>query len=207
MKGRGLALRRGSWLACALILLLAACGATPTPGPTPTPTPSQSPGRTETPTATPAVLPGPITSLPPGCSLQASGRATHPRVSIRDVIARSFADYDALILDFDRGLPAWDVATAEPPFTADPSGLPLEVSGTSFFSIVLQGASIVDDEFQPVYEGPTDLQPDLTRIEHVVLAGDFEAVSSWLVGLRGPACLAVQAFGGDRLVIAFVDRP
>ena len=188
-----------SWaITLGLLLVVAGCGSASTATPLPTPTTSPSP----TPIATPT---GPIASLPAECVEQASGPATSPRVSIADVSVATYAGYDVLAFDFDRGLPEYTITRVEPPFTRDPSGLPLDVEGSFFYSIVLRGASIVDEEFQPVYEGPTDFLPGLPRIGHVVLAGDFEAVSTWVVGLEGPECLAAQAFDGTRLVIGFVD--
>jgi hypothetical protein len=184
----------------AIVALLVAAGCATTP--TATPAVTASPTAVETANPTPT---GPIASLPAGCAQEAEGPSTQPRVSIADVTTASYPGYDVLIFDFDRGLPEYAVTHVQPPFVRDPSGLPLDVQGSDFFSVVLRGASIVDEEFQPVYEGPTDLLPALPRIRQVVLAGDFEAVSSWLVGLEGPACLAVQAFDGKRLVIAFVD--
>jgi hypothetical protein len=184
-------------------LLVGACSASPTPGPSATP----SPTAVQSASATASASVGPISSFPAGCLADASGTATGPRVSIADVEAQSYPDYDVLAFDFDRGLPTYAISSAVPPFTRDPSGLSLTVEGTAFFSVVLQGASIVDEEFQPVYEGPTDFKPDLARIKHVVLAGDFEAVSTWIVGLAAPACLAVESVSGDRLVIAFGDAP
>ena len=189
--------------AAAVIFLASACAASPTPGPTASPSPSAA----KTAGATASASLGPISSLPAGCPEDAHGTATAPRVSIADIVAEGYPDYDALTFDFDRGLPEYAVSHVEPPFTSDPSGKPLTVNGSSFFSVVLHGASIVDEEFQAVYEGPTDFAPSLTRIRHVVLAGDFEAVSSWLVGLAAPACLAVEAQSGKRLVIAFLDAP
>ena len=192
-------------LAVALTISISAgaCSASPTPGPTASPSPTAA--QTASATASPSV--GPISSLPAGCPEDASGTATGPRVSIADVEAQGYPDYDVLAFDFDRGLPTYAITSAVPPFTRDPSGLPLTVEGKAFFSVVLQGASIVDEEFQPVYEGSTDFKPDLARIKHVVLAGDFEAVSTWIVGLAAPACLAVQAFPPDRLVIGFFGAP
>jgi hypothetical protein len=198
-------LRTPTWLAVAVTLGLISggCAASPTPGPTATPSPTAA--QSASPTASASL--GPIASLPAGCPADAAGTATAPRVSIADVEAQPYPDYDALVFDFDRGLPSYAITSAVPPFTRDPSDLPLTVEGTAFFSVVFQGASIVDEEFQPVYEGPTDFKPNLTRIQHVVMAGDFEAVSTWIVGLAGPACLAVQSFPPDRLVIAFFDAP
>lgn len=184
-------------------LLVGACTASPTTGPTLSPSPTVA----QTASATASASLGPISSLPAGCPEDAAGTETAPRVSIANVEAQSYPDYDVLVFDFDRGLPNYAVTSAVPPFTRDPSDLPLTVEGTAFFSVVFQGASIVDEEFQPVYEGPTDFKPNLTRIKHVVLAGDFEAVSTWIVGLAAPACLAVQSSPPDRLVIAFIDAP
>jgi hypothetical protein len=183
-------------------LLAGACSASPTPAPSATP----SPTAVQSASATAAASVGPISSFPAGCPEDATGTATVPRVSIADVEPQSFPDYDVLAFDFDRGLPNYAITSAVPPFTRDPSGLSLTVDGTAFFSVVLQGASIVDEEFQPVYEGATDFKPDLARIKHVVLAGDFEAVSTWIVGLAAPACLAAEA-SGDRLVIVFFVAP
>jgi len=128
-------------------------------------------------------------------------------VTIADITTQTYAAYDAVIFDFDRGIPDYEVKVASPPFTADPSGRPLNVQGNAFVAITFKGASIMDEEFQPVYEGPTDIKPGLPRVQELILAGDFEAVSSWIVGLAAPPCLAVQAFNGDRIVIAFLDKP
>jgi hypothetical protein len=195
-----------TWLAVAVTfsLFAGACSASPTPGPSasPSPTAAQSASATAS-----AIASGPISSLPAGCPADATGTATTPRVSIADIETQGYPDYDALVFDFDRGLPSYAITSAVPPFTRDPSDLPLTVEGTAFFSVVFQGASIVDEEFQKVYEGPTDFKPNLTRITHVVMAGDFEAVSTWIVGLAAPACLAIQSSPPDRLVIAFFDAP
>src|SRR5439155_15225007 len=139
-----------------------------------------------------------------GCAQDASGTATAPRVSIAAIKIQGYPDYDVVVFDFDRGLPDYAITHSDPPFTSDASGKPLAVQGVAFFSIVFRGASIVDEELQPVYEGPSDLQPNLPRIQEVVLSGDFEAVSSWIVGLHAPACLAAQTFSGKRLVVAFI---
>lgn len=188
------------WVAQLIVAgIVLACSATATQAPTPT--------ATTTPTATSSATAttGPFSSLPAGCATEASGEATAPRVTITDLKVQGFADYDVVEFDFDRGLPTYRITQVQPPFVHDPSGLPLEVRGSSFYSIVLQGASIVDEELQPVYEGPTDFDAKLTRIQHVVLAGDFEAVSTWIVGLARQSCLVVQALPGQRLVIGFVD--
>jgi len=202
-----------SWtLPIAAVLLAAACGAAPSQAPSATPSiASATATGSATPCRAPAGAPsdsgGPLASLPSGCAETASGSASAPRVTIADITMQTFEPYDALIFDFDRGLPEWEVKVADPPFTKDPSGQPLEVQGKAFVTVIFRGASIVDEEFQPIYEGLTDLHPGLPRIQEVVLAGDFEAVSSWVVGLASPVCVAAQAFNANRVVIAFLDAP
>ena len=199
------------WVSLTTVSLLAiACSASPTLAPataSPTAVATASAPASASATPTAAESSGPIGSLPSGCADSAKGQASAPRVTIADIATQTFAAYDAVIFDFDRGVPEYDIRVAAPPFTRDPSGLPLEVQGKAFVAITFKGASIVDEEFQPVYEGPTDLTPGLPRIQEVVMAGDFEAVSNWVVGLAAPVCLAVQAFNGDRIVIAFLDAP
>jgi hypothetical protein len=203
--------RRWTLLA-AVAVVAAACAASPSPAPA-TPTPSASPSELPSPSSSPSATPtagessGPFGPLPSGCSDRAKGEASASRVTIADITTQTFSAYDVLIFDFDRGVPEYDVRVAAPPFTRDPSNLPLEVEGKSFVAITFKGASIVDEEFQPVYEGPTDIKPGLPRIQEVVMAGDFEAVSNWVVGLAGPVCVAVQALNGNRIVIAFPDAP
>lgn len=202
---------RGRWAGRFLIVVgvvTAACGATPsaTPAPpaTPTTTATASPSASATPSAGPT---GPFGPLPGTCGVQAAGSATTPRASIIDLRAESFADYDSLTFEFERGLPGSLVEQAEPPFRHDPSDLPMEVQGDAFYRVVLSGASIVDEEFQPVYEGPTDFLPGLPRIRHVSLAGDFEAVSTWVIGLEAPTCMAAKSVPENRLVIVFYGSP
>jgi hypothetical protein len=150
---------------------------------------------------------GPIGPLPSGCSESAKGAASASRATISDISTQTFEKYDAVIFDFVASVPDYEVKVATPPFTRDPSGLPLEVQGKAFVTLTFKNASILDEENQPVYEGATDIKPGLPRIQELVMAGDFEAVSSWVVGLAAPACLAVQPFNGDRVVIAFIDAP
>ena len=198
--------RRRFALLGATLLVASACSAGPSLAPsTPTPSASASPTAASA-SATPSET-GPVGPLPSGCPDKAEGVATTPRVTISDITTQTFEAYDALIFDFDHGVPQYDIRVATPPFTKDPSGQPLEVQGKAFVAVTFRGASIVDEENQPLYEGTTDLRPGLPRIQEVILGGDFEAVSNWVVGLAAPVCLAVQAFNGNRVVIAFLDAP
>jgi hypothetical protein len=103
--------------------------------------------------------------------------------------------------------PDVEIRPAEPPFTRDPSGLPLEVAGTAFLAIVLQGGTALDADYNPTFEGPFDADPAGSPIVEVRRAGDFEAVSSWVVGLAGPPCVRIlPPDGSSRLVIEIETR-
>jgi len=100
--------------------------------------------------------------------------------------------------------PAWTVGYVEGPFVADPSGRPVDVAGRAFLRVWLEPASGVDlsgSEPHEIYDGPTSLHPgDPGDVEQVARLGDFEAVSTWVIGLpeRRPFDVVVR---GEQLVV------
>ena len=99
-------------------------------------------------------------------------------------------------------IPEVAIRPGTPPFTRDPSGLPLEVAGTAFVVITLQGGTALDESYNPTFEGPFDVAPGGGPIIEMKRAGDFEAVSSWVVGVDGPPCVRILPLdGSSRLVI------
>jgi len=104
--------------------------------------------------------------------------------------------------------PQITVTPVDPPFTMDPSGLPLSVIGTAFLQVVLQGGTALDANMEPTFEGPFDAAPNGSPIVEVKRAGDFEAVSTFIVGLDGPACVRIlPPDGSSRLVIEIQAEP
>jgi len=100
-------------------------------------------------------------------------------------------------------VPEVQVRPATPPFTRDPSGLPLEVPGSGFVTITLFGGTALDENYEPTFEGPFDVDPaGGSPIVAFRRAGDFEAVSSFVVGLDGSPCVRIlPPDGTGRLVI------
>jgi hypothetical protein len=86
-------------------------------------------------------------------------------------------------------IPGFTVERAEPPFTQDASGEPVEVDGDTFVLVRLEPASVVDlsgDEVVETYTGPDELLPTTEGpVVEVQLLGSFEAVTTWVIGLRG----------------------
>jgi hypothetical protein len=178
-------------------ILVAACAA---PSPTPSPPAPTQPAPTEVPT--------PVVTAPPFACDQALDRpGTVPIAQMSGLTVVNDAGLGRITFTF---LPSGNVAAipqvkirpATPPFTMDPSGLPLEVAGVAFLEIVLLGGTALDESYEPTFEGPFDVVPGGSPIVELRRAGDFEAVSSWVVGLDGPSCVRVLPFDGtSRLVI------
>ncbi len=198
---RGMAALRG--VAALAMLLLAACAA---PAPT---TP-------RTPTATlpvPTSVPTSAVSPPPFACGEAVGRpGTVPIARISGFAVANEAGTGRITFTFRAdgnvaAVPQVAIRPGTPPFTRDPSGLPLDVPGSAFVVITLQGGTALDDDFNPTFEGPFDFTPGGRPIVEVRRAGDFEAVSSWVVGVSGSPCVRVLPFDGSgRLVIEIQER-
>jgi len=193
--------RLPSAIALVSLLLLGACG--PSAG-TGSPSGQPSSGASNpavsasvAPSATASETLGPFT-----CSLPLSGAATVDRAQITDVRVDGHDAYDRIVFEFASGLPEYTISTATPPFTRDPSGLSMAVAGSAFLSVVMPGGTTVTPDGTLTYSGPTDFSPSLTKVTQLVEAGDFEAVSSWYVGLSSASCVLVLTLTDpSRLVI------
>ena len=182
-------------------LLLAACAG---PAPT-TPAAPTLPAPTSVPT--PAVSPPPF-----ACDGTVGRPGTVPIARISGFAVANAAGIGRITFTFRpngnvAAIPQVEVRPGTPPFTRDPSGLPLDVAGTAFLVITLDGGTALDEYFNPVFEGPFDVTPGGNPIVEVGRAGDFEAVSSWVVGVSGPPCVRIlPPDGTSRLVIEIRER-
>lgn len=210
-------------LAVPLVLALAACGATAATDATPTPavtgsvnpTAHASGNQTADPTPTTtasarasasatAQASASATAGQPAfdCSLPVRLAATVARAQITDLQVGAHDGYDRMVWTFGAGLPQMTVERATPPLTQDASGAPMRVQGSAFLRVVLHGGTVQLPAGGVSYSGAVSMTPHFARLVDLQSAGDFEAVSSWYVGLDGQAC--VRAFTLDtpsRLVI------
>jgi hypothetical protein len=128
--------------------------------------------------------------------------ATTNRAQVTDVRVGTHDGYDRVTFEFAAGIPQTVVEGVLPPFYADPSGLPLEVAGTAFLKVTMNGASKVTPDGAVTYSGPTDFEPGFDQLVQLVEGGDFEAISSWFLGLDGGGCYRVFTLTSpSRLVI------
>ena len=159
--------------------------------------PAASSGATDEPDPTDAL--GPFT-----CDLPLHEDATIPRANVTDVRTGTHDGYDRVVFEFADGLPEASLERAEPPFTQDASGMPIEVQGESFLRLILRGGTKQTEEGTSSYDGPTEFETGYPALVHLIEGGDFEAQSTWYFGLASESCVRVLTLtdgGTARLVI------
>lgn len=98
--------------------------------------------------------------------------------------------YDRIVFEFiEDGTPEFRIEAAEPPFSMDPSGMPMAVNGSAFLQIILNGGTKVGDDGSPTYTGATEFGPGFDQLVDLIERGDFEAINNWYVGMAGEGCL------------------
>jgi hypothetical protein len=146
------------------------------------------------------------------CALSTSIPGTSDVVQITGVRVGTHGDgpsgYDRAVFEFSgSGIPEILAGPGTPPFTQDPSDLPLAVRGSSFLVVVMHGASMIDPYGAISYGGPTDFTPDFPAVSELRAAGDFERVSSWVIGLNGPSCHRVYTLTNPTRLVIDVQHP
>ena len=146
----------------------------------PTPPLSASPSSTTT----------PATPLPAGFSTAPKKGGTAPaRASLLRVIrSGSHYGFDRIVFEFSGPASAHDVRYVDQ-VRSDPSDRPVALRGNAYLSVVMPGGTLdtslqVDDPARArSYKGPRRIQPDLPAVKEIAVAGDFEAVLSFGIGL------------------------
>ncbi len=142
-------------------------------------------------------------SLPPfACTPSVTTAKTTDRAQITDVRVGTHDGFDRVVFEFASGLPDAVVEGALPPFYADASGLEIDVAGTAFLKVNMHGASRVSPDGAVTYSGPTNFEPGFDQLVQLIEGGDFEAVSTWYLGLDVGGCIRVLTLSApSRLVI------
>ena len=132
----------------------------------------------------------PTESLPPfACTPSVTMAATTNRATITDVRVGTHEGYDRVVFEFEAGTPQTVIEAVLPPFFQDASGLPLEVAGTAFLKVTMTDASRASLDGVVIYDGPTSFEPGFDQLVQLIEGGDFEAVSTWYLGLNGGGCI------------------
>jgi hypothetical protein len=199
-------LHRTAFLGLILATVLAACAAgNVDPSATASASPSSAATTQPSPSATASSSPddglGPF-----ACDLPLTASATTPRAQITGVRVGEHEGYDRVVFEFDRGIPQYRIARAEPPLREDASGRPLDVAGSSFVSIVLTDASRALPDGALTYHGPLDFMPRFDALIELTEGGDFEAVSTWYAGLGAESCVRVTTLEDPSRLVIDVQR-
>ena len=148
---------------------------------------------------TPSPSPSPLACTSAGPA-SANWPAPESRTSTSPPIVSAAASGDVITLTFDQGTPAFEVHPQNNShFSKDPSGQPVDLSGTAGATIVLRGFR----GDMSNYTGPLSITSGGPRLLQVYKLGDFEGVVTWGAGLSSAGCANVTA-SGSTLTFRFV---
>ncbi len=172
--------------------------------PTPTYTTSLPPSAPVIPPSMPVPPSSTATTLPNAATSDVSevrtgGHLVAVRLGPRD-------GYDRLVLEFTDRVPGYTVGYRPLPAHADASGAEIPLPGASALVQVsltpATGSGWTDGA--RTYFGPTTITGSTAVVTEVKAAGDFEAVLTWVVGLRAKVPFRVLVLDGPpRLVVDF----
>jgi hypothetical protein len=194
-------------LALLAAFVFAACDDDEEPGATETPTTA---GATET--AGPAT---PTTGTTPGATapfegslgpVEQEGAVAPPMPLLTHVRTGEHEGYDRITFEFEGARPGYRIEYAEPPFTQDPSDLPVEIAGNAFLKVRLESASAHDDAGEQTVD-VTEIMAGLPSIVEAEQTGDFEGVVNWVIGLSAEANFRVGELDGPTRIYIDVLHP
>ena len=149
---------------------------------------------------------GPVWPIEPRTTAAAaSGHGVAVLTAIR---TGRHGSYERLTLQFTSSFGEADVGYV-PVVHADPSDQVVPLQGSSFLRVVVHGA-VAHWSTTPItaYTGPSTLTPGYPTLKQVSVAGDFEAVLSFGIGLDRTAGFQVTRLQSpDRLVVDVAEPP
>jgi hypothetical protein len=160
-------------------------------------------------TTTEATVPGApattSTTIAAGFGTSAISAKSDGRGLLTAVRAAHHPGFDRVVFEFEGALPGYSVGYVDKPITEDGSGEPVEVPGDSVLQVRMEpasGADLSSAELRITYNGPKRLTPSTEAVTEVVRTGDFEAVLTWVIGVKGKPGFRVNTESEpNRLVI------
>ncbi len=177
-------------------------GSIATPSSPPAAVTPSSPPSANPPTPGPTIGPSPVTGFTCG-SATVLPATTNAVVQVTEVRVGTHPGYDRIVFEFaGAGRPQLTIAPATPPFFKDPSGLPVEIGGSTFLTLKLYDAS-----GYPVYQGSSAFAPQYPALIALVNDGDFEGYVSWIAGLSTTGCYRVSTLTGPTRIVVDFQAP
>jgi hypothetical protein len=175
------------------ILALSGCGISVAPASTrsptapATPTPDLVTPPPGTPLSPPTLAPG-ETPSPTGCGpeLAVDGPWPSDRLIAVDAVTTEFGGEEVQFRFAPASAPGHGstirIRETTGPFTNAGSGSPVQVAGSMFMEVHLEGLVIADEQGNPTLQTPLELRPNLIRVKHVVATDASEGVMTWIIG-------------------------
>ncbi len=181
------------------VLILAACSSPSATTPASASLDATPPGATQ-----PADSPAPDSF---SCDFPFVEQATVPRtVNIVDVRIGTHDGFDRVVFEFTDGTPEFTLDRASPPFVQDGSGNPIEVEGESYLRLVMRGGTKQTDDGTSSYDGSRDFDPGFPMLVDLIEGGDFEAQSTWYLGLSEEACVSVTLLEDEPRIVIDIEH-
>ena len=183
-------------VACIAALTLGACQSDQDPAvDVTTTTPSTSPGATA----------GTSTTVASGFGTSDVSVAPAKQGLLTAVRAAEQDGFDRVVFEFEGAVPGYSVRYVNRPITEDGSGETVEVKGDSVLQVRMEpasGADLSGSELRITYKGPNRITPSTKVVTELVRTGDFEAVLTWVIGVKGKPGFRVDTLTGPpRLVL------
>lgn len=116
-------------------------------------------------------------------------------------------NYDRTVFDLRGAVPGWSVRYV-PTLIQDASGARLPLRGPDVLRVALLGVVAHDQSGGPTLRTPSLLAPEFPTLRQVRIAGDFEAVVSFGLGLRDRVGFRVFALTNPtRVVVDVAHQP
>ena len=191
-------MKRTLVIAGVLVWLLAACG-----GGGGKKTTAETAATSAPTTSSPAA--SSTTVAPAGSTTPVSIAVTHPTAHLVAVRAARQTGSDRVVFEFEEQVPGYRVAYATSP-VMNTAGKEVTVAGTAKLVVRMEQAGGVDlsgANPQTTYDGPSRITPQGTaQVQELARVEDFEAVLSWVLGVRTTTPFRVTTLASPpRLVI------
>lgn len=160
---------------------------------------------TTTPSTAPGQTTGPTTTVASGFGTSDVSVAPAKKGLLAAVRAASQSGFDRVVFEFEDEVPGYQVGYVNRPITEDGSGNPVDLKGDSVLQVRMEpasGADLATEAVRQTYKGPNRFTPNTSVVTELVRTGDFEAVLTWVIGVKGKPGFRVNTLTGPpRLVI------
>jgi hypothetical protein len=157
--------------------------------------PSASSSPSSPPSANPSSEPSTQPSTGAACPVvEQSGVLPSDNVTEIKVETTPTADLVTFVLGPETSAPTsptGKISAATPPFSSGGSGEPVEVPGTHFVEIRLEGIMNSDDAGNPTYTGELRFEPTFPALQALVNVDAFEGHFTWIAGYDGLGCVTL----------------